>query len=743
MADRRTVHRVCTLCEAICGISVEVEGDQIVTIRGDREDPFSKGYICPKAYALKGVYEDPDRLRHPVRRTADGWEEITWEEAYATTAERLLAIREAHGPDALAWWRGNPTVHDLGALAYWPMFQRAMGRNYYSALTLDTAPRYVQVGLMFGGMLHIPVPDLDRTQYLLVFGANPMASNGSLMSAPDVRRRLRAIQERDGRVVVVDPRRSETAGMGTEHVFIRPGMDAGMLLAMVHTMFEEDLLSLGRCDGLVDHLDHLERAVANYSPEAMGPVCGVEPDTIRRLTREFCAADGAACYGRLGTCVQEFGTLASWGIELVNILSGNLDSPGGVMFTKPAADISGVVSSGKGVEFDRYRTRVRGYGELFGQFPAAALAEEIETPGQGQIRGMVFLAGNPVCSAPNADRLDEALASLEFMVAIDFYINETTRHADIILPPVSSLQRPSYDLGLYNLAVRDMAKWSPPVFPAAPDAQHSWQVLLTLGKHLMGMGEIALESVDAFVLQQYCEMAIKEDTPWHGLTPDEAIAKLGDTPGPERILDLLLRVGPYGDGFGRHADGLTLAKLQADEHGLDLGPLKSQLPEKLNTPNGRIDLMPERIVNDLPRFNAALAGHARGNSDLVLIGRRHIRTINSWLGNIPSVVKGPDLCTLQVSEADAQRLQLETGGLARVTSRVGTVIAPVEVTDEMMAGVVSLPHGWGHDRAGVRMAVAQAHAGVNSNILTDDEAFDVPSNSTVLNGIPVTVAAER
>ena len=747
MSDRRTVYRICTLCEATCGIAVEVEGDTIVTIRGDKDDPFSRGYICPKAYGMKGLHEDPDRLRAPMRRTDSGWEEISWDEAYAEVAEKLNAVREAHGPNAVATYLGNPSAHNLHNMIYGPVFLRALGtKSRYSASTVDQLPKTLASGLMFGGGLTVPVPDVDRTDYFMILGGNPLASNGSLMTAPDLPTRLKAIGERGGKLVVIDPRRSETADMAHEHHFIRPGTDAHFLLAMVQTMFAEGLVDLGRTADCVNGADQVEAVVQEFTPEAVAPLCGIAADEIRRLTREFCAAEKAACYGRIGTTCQEFGTLASWAVDLVNVFSGNLDRPGGAMFTRAAAQPGFARSTGgggKGVGYHRWRSRVRDLGEVFGEFPVATLADEIETPGDGQTRALVTIAGNPVVSTPNADRLDAALASLDFMVAIDIYLNETTRHAHVILPPTSALEHDTYDLALYRLAIRDVAKYSQPVFEPAPDAQHDWQILATLSAHLMGMGDMDVKAVDDFVVQQTVAHEIGDDgcAQWDGLTQEEALGQLGDEPGPHRTLDLLLRTGPYGDGFGRNPGGLTLQKLKDEPHGVDLGPLKEQLPDVLRTPSGRIELAPELIMEDTERLRASLAANGDGASanGLMLIGRRHLRSNNSWCHNLESLVKGRDRCTLMVSEDDAERLQLETGGLATVTSRVGSVVAPVEVTDEMMPGVVSLPHGWGHDRPGMRMSVAERHAGVNSNILSDEYAVDVPSGNAVLNGIPVTV----
>jgi anaerobic selenocysteine-containing dehydrogenase len=744
MTEARTVHRICTLCEATCGISVTVDSrGTIASIRGDESDPFSRGYICPKAYGLKGLHEDPDRLRRPLRRSPrGGWEEISWDAAYEYAAERLLAIRERHGANAIATYIGNPTAHNLHTMLYLPVFNRALGtKQRYSASTVDQFPKMVSAGLMFGDGLTVPVPDLDRTEYLLVLGANPLASNGSLMTAPDVKKRLRDIVRRGGKIVVVDPRRSETAEVATEHLFIRPGTDAYLLLAMVNTLFAEDLIRLGRAEGHVEGLDAVRTACAGITPETVAERCGIAAPVIRRLTREFAHAERAACYGRIGTTCQEFGTLASWAVDLLNVLTGKLDREGGAMFaraaTTPAA--SSDEPGGRGVTLHRWKSRVRGLPEIFGELPVATLADEIETPGEGAIRALVTVAGNPVVSTPHAGRLDRALASLELMISIDFYINETTRHAHLILPPTSALEHDTYDLALYRLAVRDVAKYSAPVFQKAEGAQHDWEILATLSAYMLGFGRLPAGAVDDFVLRQLVDKAIPEDgSRSNGKSRDEVMAALGSDPGPHRALDLMLRTGPYGEGFGMRPDGLSLDKLRENPHGIDLGALKPQLPGILETPSGKIDLAPKLILDDLPRLRTRLL---EAPPPMVLIGRRHLRSNNSWCHNIESLVKGPARCTLLVNAEDARRRGLRHGGVARVSSRVGSVVAPVEVSDEVMPGVVSLPHGWGHGVEGVRMSVAQRHPGVNSNLLADDLLLDVPSGNAALNGIPVRVEA--
>ncbi|MCU0684085.1 MAG: molybdopterin oxidoreductase family protein [Polyangiaceae bacterium] len=739
---RRQVHRICTLCEATCGITVDVEGGRVERVGADRLDPFSRGYLCPKAWGMKALQDDPDRLTRPLRREGSTWREIGWNEALAEAVERLGAVRSAHGADAIASYLGNPNAHSLHAMLYGPVLLKAIGsKQRYSASSLDQLPKMATSALMFGGGLTVPVPDLDRTRLLFVLGGNPAVSNGSLMTAPDVAARLRAIVDRGGRVVVFDPRRSETARLASEHHFVRPGTDAWLLLAMAQVLFAEGLVKLGAAEGRVAGLDALRGLVAPFTPARAEALTGVPAVDIARLAREFAATDGAACYGRIGTTCQRFGTVASWAVDVLNVLGGQLDRPGGAMFSRPAAQkgYNRVDKARRGARsFGRWRTRTRGLPELFGELPTAALADEIETPGPGQVRALVTIAGNPALSAPNAARLGQALASLEFMVSVDFYLNETTRHAHLILPPPAPLERDTYDLALYNFAIRNVAKYSPAALPLAEGRPDEWEILLSLAKGLAGMGSASLADADAWVLSQLAADEIGNDGGrFPGLDVAEALAALGPRPGPRRALDLLLRLGPFGDGFGRAPDGLSLARLEASPHGLDLGPLVPRLDEILATPSGLVELAPAPIVDDLARLEREEA--SLRDEGFLLIGRRHLRSNNSWMHNLPALVKGPERCTLLVHPGDASRLGLEAGGSARVRSRVGSLVARVELSDDLMPGVVSLPHGWGHEAPGMRQGVAAEHAGVNVNLLSDDELIDVPTGNAAFNGVPVSI----
>jgi anaerobic selenocysteine-containing dehydrogenase len=736
-------YRTCPFCEATCGLEVETKGTEVVSVRGDERDVLSHGFICPKAYGLKQLHEDPDRLTTPLIRRDGELREATWDEAFEEIDRRLTPLLAEHGRNAVAVYIGNPNAHNLSSLAYGPVWLRALGsQNIYSASTVDQMPKQVSSGLMFGHLLSVPVPDVDRTDHLLILGANPLVSNGSLLTAPDMRGRLRAIRERGGKVVVVDPRRTRTAEEADEHHYIRPGADALLLAAMACTLVEEDLVDPGRLAEHVDGLEQVTQVVRDFSPELVADACGVEAGEIRRMAHELAAAERAAVYARIGTCTQEFGTLASWLVDVLNVLTGNLDREGGAMFPLAAAgqrNASGTPGAGKGVRIGRWQSRVRGLPETFGELPVAALAEEIETPGEGQVRALVTVAGNPVVSTPNSERLETAIEGLDFMLAVDIYVNETTRHADVVLPGPEPLEKSHYDLALYQLAVHNVANYSSPVFE--PSGPPEWRTFLRLAGVLAGQGPDAdLDALDDLVISTVVQREVGDaGSRVAGREPAELIEALEPRRGPERVLDFMLRVGPYGDGFGAEPDGLTLDVLEAHPHGIDLGPHRERVPEVLRTSSGKIELAPEALIADVERLQGALARERNGG--LVLIGRRQLRSNNSWMHNLPALVKGKDRCTLHIHPDDAQRLGLEDGGRAVISSAAGQIEAPVELTDGIMPGVVSIPHGWGHDAPGVKMRVASDHPGVNTNVLADESQVDPLSGNAVLNGIPVEVRA--
>lgn len=717
-------YRSCPLCEASCGVAITCEGDRVVSVAGDPEDTFSRGYICPKGTALGDLHHDPDRLRHPLIREASGFREASWDEALELAASRLYQLQRRHGRAAVGAVLGNPSVHNLGLLTFAPLLLRALDTtSRFSATSLDQLPHMLAALQMFGNQLLMPVPDIDRTDLMIILGGNPLASNGSIMTAPDVKGRLRAVQARRGQIIVLDPRRTETAVRADRHLFIRPGSDAAFLLAFGHVLFAEHLVRLGRLAAHSVGLDELRAACAPWTPERAERATGIAAADLRALARQFAATRRAVLYGRLGVCTQEFGGLAAWLCYALNAITGHLDEEGGLMFTTPAADLLPLLGPlGFGGSFATRKSRVSGHPEFGGEWPMAILAEEIETPGEGQLRGLLSIASNPVLSVPNGRRLERALGSLECLVAIDPYLNETSRLAHVVLPPTSVLERSHYDLAFNLLSVRNVAKFSEPLFPRGDDQRHDWEICLELWARLGGAVTRAARKVAKAGLHRL---------------------------GPEGALDLMLRTGPHGARRGTR--GLSLAKLRAAPHGLDLGPLEPRLPERLQTKPKQLHLAPAPFLADLPRLERRFPPPAPpssittppplGPSSLVLIGRRQLRSNNSWMHNTERLVKGPDRCTVLIHPDDATPRGLTTGSRAQVTTRTGQIQLPVEVTADIMPGVVSIPHGWGHDRQGARLAVAAAHPGASLNDITDDAAFDTLSGTSALTGLPVEVTA--
>lgn len=697
----------------MCGLVIEHEGAEILSIRGDKEDPLSHGHICPKAMGLKDVHEDPDRLRTPLRRVGDRWEPVGWEEAFDEVAHRIGQIQDRHGPNAVALYQGNPTVHNYGAALYGQLFQKALGsRSRFSATSADQLPHMLAALKMFGHQLLLPIPDIDHTQFFLVLGANPLVSNGSLMSGADLKHRIEAIRTRGGRVVVVDPRRTETAALADQHHFVRPGTDALVLAALLQVIFAEKLARPGRLADFTDGLAALERAVEPFTPEAVAPSTGLDAATIRTLARDLAAAPSAAIYGRIGVSTQTFGGIACWLVYALSIVTGNLDRPGGTLFTLPAFDIVAFASKvGQKGHFDKGRSRVRNLPEFGGEYPVSTLAEEIETPGPGQLRGLVTMAGNPVLSAPNGRRIEQALPNLDFMVSIDIYRNETTRHAHYILPTTFGVENDHFDVIFHALAIRNTARYSLPMIAPPSRARRDWQILLELTTRLLARkGPAAAIAARA---QHLALSALK----------------------PSGLIDLGLRFGPYGK-----SRKMSLKTLKESPHGVDLGPLRALLPGRLETRNHRIDAAPRLFLDDLPRLKK-LIDEPAPEGTFALIGRRELRSNNSWMHNSERLTKGPERCKLRMNPEDAGKLGLKDGERVSISSRSGAIEATLELTDEMMPGVVSLPHGWGHHREGVGLRIASSRPGVSINDVTDEHALDPLSGVAAFNGVPVRITA--
>jgi anaerobic selenocysteine-containing dehydrogenase len=727
----------CPLCEAMCGLEIQVDGGRVAAIRGNQDDTWSRGHICPKGASLGKVHEDPDRIRHPMIKVDGQWHEVSWDAAFRRCTELLAPVIEKYGIGAVTCYTGNPLAHSFSLGRYTGVLLGMSGIPLsYSPGTVDQWPKNLSSHLMYGGWWTFPVPDIERTDLLVVMGANPAASQGSLLAAPDVMGIIGAIRKR-GKVIVIDPVRTATAARADEWLPITPGTDAALLLAVAHTLFDEELVALGELAPYIDGLDRMHQVAADWSPERVAGVTGIDAERIRALARELVSTERAVVYGRIGTCNQEFGSLASWLVDVVNILTGHFDNAGGSMFPRATAwsvtvqPIPGLEDGAP--EFGRFRTRVRGAKEVLGQVPVSCLAEEIATPGEGQIKALITVAGNPVLSTPAGHTLDEALPSLDAMISVDLWLNETTRHADVILPGLSPLEQPHHDDLILNFAVNSIANYSAPVFePDEPDRPREWEILVRLTGLCTGT---PAEDVDVAAIDDgfFDYMAFTQ-----GLDGAE-IRKLYEHGGPERILDLTLRTGPFGDRYGQNPDGLTLEKLKAEPNGINFGPMVPRVPEVLGTADKKIRLAPQYLLDDLPRLTARLD---RAPDELVLVSRRHLRSNNSWLHNVGPLMKGKDRCTLLIHTDDATRRKVSTGDLVTVTSAGGHIEVAAEVTEAIMPGVVSMPHGWGHGKPGTRMAVANDSPGVNTNVLSPPTFIDEPSGNGALNGIPVTVTAK-
>ncbi|WP_026232271.1 molybdopterin-dependent oxidoreductase [Neolewinella persica] len=708
-------HRVCNLCEAMCGLEIEHDGNKVLSVKGDTKDPFSRGFICPKGARIAELHEDPNRLKKPLRKREDGsWETIGWQQAIDYASERLNAVRKTHGLDAVGFYFGNPTVHNYGIMSYTGDLRRALkSKNVFSATSMDQLPHQFMAHQMFGHTLHLAVPDIDRTDYMIIMGANPSVSNGSLMSTGGVKPKLAAIRARNGRVLVIDPRRTETTKQADEHHFILPGTDVYFLLALLHEVFANGWVKPGHLAGLLKNEAELRELAKPFTPEAAAAKCGVPATEIRRIAREYATTDRAVIYGRMGLSTQAHGTLCNWLILVINLLTGHLDQEGGAMFTTPAVDL--VRRKKFKQTYGRWHSRVRGLPESEGELPVAALAEEILTPGEGQVRAMITHAGNPVLSSPNGKQLEEAFAKLDFMVCIDVFLNETTSHADLILPPAAFLEVDHYDFVFNHLATSNNAKFSQALFKPEAGQWYDWQIAKAL---------------------------IEQLAPFSGYK----LSRMFRWSTPARLLNLGLLTGPYGkwSSIKRLFSGLSLRKLKNTPHGIHLGPLQRRLPEILMTPDRKISLVPDFAVGEVQQLADGLTADvpAPDEHEFLLVGRRHLRSNNSWMHNAPGLAKGKDRCTVQVSEVDAARLTITPGQEVTVISRTGTIRIPAEVTDEMMPGVISIPHGFGHHRKGTRLEVAEASPGVSVNDITDEKLLDPITGNAAFSGQRVRISTE-
>ncbi|MDF3818388.1 molybdopterin-dependent oxidoreductase [Leptospira sp. 96542] len=708
-------HRSCNLCEAMCGIQIFHQEGKIIGFKGDPLDKFSRGHICPKGPELKALYEDPDRIKFPLKQTATGWIEVSWVEALSEIAEKIVNIQNQYGNDAVGVYSGNPSVHNYGSMLFGQRFiNKLKTKNNFSATSVDQLPHQLLSYLMFGHQLLVPIPDIDHTKYFLILGGNPFASNGSLMSSPDVKKRLKSIQERGGKYVVVDPRKSETAMHADEHLFIKPGTDAYFLMAIINCMFEKNLV---KKSNLINDqtLVILKTIAQDFPKETVSRITGITSDSIERVTLEFSKSETAVCYGRVGVSTQEFGAICQWLINVINIISGNIDKTGGAMFTLPAVDlvgVSSVIRSSPG-SFNKYQSRVRKLPEFNDELPVSVLAEEILTEGDGKIRALITSAGNPVLSTPNGKKLENAFESLEFMVCVDFYLNETTKYANFILPPTSTLEHDHYDLIFNVFAIRNTTRYNQPLFDPLPGMLHDWEIFSDLTKRieLLRSGK-----------------ALPKDLVKSKLTPAS-------------IIDHALKSGPYGQKTNPTIS-MSLDLLKTNEHGVDLGSLQPNFPDRLYTEDKKINLVPELIQIDLHRLRkkySELSNDQAKQDTLLLIGRRHLRSNNSWMHNLPKLMSGKQRCTLMIHPEDAMNLKIQNDDLVLVESNVGKIQIQAEVTEELMPGVVSIPHGFGHGRSGTKQKVASEFAGVSINDLTDDQTVDEFSGNAAFSGTKVSI----
>lgn len=714
----------------MCGLEIQVQEGKVAGVRGNRDDVWSRGHICPKGASLAGLHDDPDRIRRPLIKVDGQFQEVTWDAAFRRCTELLTPVINKYGIGAVTAYTGNPLAHSFSLARYTGVLLGMSGMPVtYSPGTVDQWPKNLSSHLMYGGWWNFPVPDIERTDLLVIMGANPAASQGSLLAAPNVMGLIDAIVKR-GKVIVVDPVRTVTAAHATEWLPIVPGTDAALLLAVAHTLFAEGLVQAGP---YVEGLDVMRAVAAEWPPSRVSAVTGIDEERIKEMARELAGTEKSVVYGRIGLCNQEFGSLASWLVDVINILIGHFDVPGGAMFPRPAAwsittqPLPGL--EGGAPEFGRWQTRVRRAKEVLGQVPVSCLVEEIATPGEGQLKALITVAGNPVLSSPAGDKLDEALPMLEAMISVDNWVNETTRHADVILPGLSPLEQPHHDDLVLQFAIRSFANYSAPVFDPG-DRPHEWEILIRLTGLCTGT---PAEAVDVAAIDDgfFDYLAFTRGV------DGAAIRRHYDHGGPERMLDLTLRTGPFGDRYGENPGGLTLELLKANPNGIDFGPMVPQLPEILGTPDKKIRLAPQYLLDDLPRLAARLD---RPADPLVLVNRRHLRSNNSWLHNVPSLMKGKDRCTLLMHPQDAARCRISDEDIVTVKSESGEIKVPVEITDAIRPGVVSMPHGWGHDKPGTRLSVASSSPGVNTNVLSPPTFVDEPSGNGVLNGIPVTVS---
>ena len=721
-------YRTCHLCETMCGIEVEHDGKNIIAIRGDQNDVLSKGNICPKATGLQDIHTDPDRLRKPLIRQRidpakksdkDGWREVEWDEAINFAAEGVAATQRRHGTGAAGSYCGRSTAHNIGALLGVNLLRKGLEtRHIYTGSTCDQVPHNFAWHHMLGHQFFATVPDIDRTDYFLMLGTNPKISNGAMMSTgANAYKKLNAIRERGGKAVLIDPRRNETAPYCDEHHFIKPNTDALLLIGLIKSIIDNGLTDLGRLEPYIVGYEQVVRMIDDFELNQIARATGISVETIERLAREFADADKAVCYGRTGVSMVEFGGLCLWLIMVLNIITGNLDKPGGMMFPRNAIDSLPATSS----SYDRYRSRIRQRPEFGGEFPMAILGDEILTPGDGQLKALVALAGNMVLSMADGNHTERALSALDFMVSIDPYLNETTRFADVILPPAGPFEKQHYDLFYHTYDTINWAKYSPALFKPKGKVYTDYEII----------GEL-MEGIRAKRATSLVQRLTVRVTGWIS-------RKLLSV---DRIIDLGLRFGPYGSGINPfNTTGLNLKRLKKAPHGVFLGELTPCLPKRLFTSDKTIRLAPQPMLDDLPRLKAhldKLQSQAEETDTLQIISRLTNRTLG-WMHHSHRLVKGRNPVELIMHPEDARARSITTNTVVRVSTERDAIEVPVRISDDIMPGVVCLPHLWGHNRPGTRQRVANATPGASYNDLTSVATIDELTGNAIFNGVRVHV----
>ena len=704
-------YRTCHLCEAMCGLAIEIKDNEVLSISGHEDDIYSKGHICPKGAALKDLHNDPDRLKEPVKRTTHGWQKISWKEAFDLVEQGFKKIRKKYGNNAIATYTGNPTVHNTGtALTLYDTINAINTQNRYASHSLDSVPVFLVNQMMFGHAMMAPIPDIENINYMLIIGANPMASNGSFMSTPNIRGKIKAIKDKGGKVVVIDPRKTETAQKASEHYFIHPEKDVLFLLAIINELTRRNAIAESRALSFSDHLEELKKIAEPYTAEKVAPVTGISTDQLNHMVDDLLGHSNSIVYGRLGVNIQSYGTLCQWLITSINILLGRLDEKGGLLFTLPAIDYVTLMAHES--KMFRYSSRVKSYQEIVGEFPTATLAEEILTEGKEQVRGFLTIAGNPARSAPNSKMVEKALADLEFMVAVDMYINETTKYADVILPPAVGLETMHYSFVLHMVATRNTTKFSPAPLPITKNQRYDWQIMQELQRRLF--------SGNIFKRIKY---------------------NLGSRIHPKTKLDLALKTGPYGIWGGRlfKKDGISLKRLEKHVGGVELSPLSAVLPKRLFTKNKHIELVPEIFAKEIIKVKELLSPDADANFPLKLIGRRHLRSNNSWMHNLPMLSGGTRRCTVMIHPDDAAQFHIEDKEMVEVYTELGSIQIEAEITKDIIQGTICIPHGWGHNAKDTALKVAEEQAGSNINELMNHERLDPLSYNMAFNGHPVAI----